>query len=226
MTADNFFFIKKIDLNRAILISFVIHILVFYGDLFFSGFQLPKKQDITFEAVLLNQKNTTQEAAVPFEEVKKMDAETKIPESDSVPLNKKKIEEKTIPRNQTAVPEAPKNLPQPQKDIQKPGEDDIRNKGLKALDQFSILFAQHIGKFKKYPEIAQSKGWQGETIMEVKLKGDGTIISASTRKSSGFKALDEEALEMLKRGVPYPTPPQILQDRTFTIFVPIRFALY
>ena len=57
--------------------------------------------------------------------------------------------------------------------------------------------------------------------MEVKLKGDGTIISASTRKSSGFKALDEEALEMLKRGVPYPTPPQILQDRTFTIFVPI-----
>ena len=78
MTADNFFFIKKIDLNRAILISFVIHILVFYGDLFFSGFQLPKKQDITFEAVLLNQKNTTQEAAVPFEEVKKMDTETKI----------------------------------------------------------------------------------------------------------------------------------------------------
>ena len=50
------------------------------------------------------------------------------PEPDAVPLNKRKIEEKTIPRNQTAVPETPKNLPQPQKDIQKPGEDDIRNK--------------------------------------------------------------------------------------------------
>jgi len=155
-----------------------------------------------------------------------MDTETKIPEPDAVQLNKRKIEEKIIPRNQTAVPEMPKNLPQPQKEIQKPGEDDIRNKGLKALDQFSMLFAQHIGKFKKYPEIAQSRGWQGETIMEVKLKGDGTVVSASVRKSSGFRALDDEALEMLRRGTPYPTPPQILKDRTFTIFVPIKFALY
>jgi protein TonB len=226
MFANKFFFIKRIDLNRAIAISFILHILVFYSDLFFNGFKLPKKQDITFEAVLLTQKNITQEKAVPFEEVKKMDTETKIPEPDAVPLNKKKIEEKIIPRNQTAVPEMPKNLPQPQKEIQKPGEDDIRNKGLRALDQFSMLFAQHIGKFKKYPEIAQSKGWQGETIMEVKLKGDGTVFSASIRKSSGFRALDDEALEMLKRGVPYPTPPEILKDRTFTIFVPIRFALY
>jgi protein TonB len=62
--------------------------------------------------------------------------------------------------------------------------------------------------------------------MEVKLKGDGTVVSASVRKSSGFRALDDEALEMLRRGTPYPTPPQILKDRTFTIFVPIKFALY
>ena len=94
MFANKFFFIKKIDLNRAIAISFILHIFVFYSDLFFNGFKLPKKQDITFEAVLLTQKNTTQEKAVPFEEVKKMDTETKIPEPDAVPLNKKKLKKK------------------------------------------------------------------------------------------------------------------------------------
>ena len=46
---------------------------------------------------------------------------------------------------------------QPKKQPPKKGEDDARNKGIKALNMYSMLFAQHVGKHKVYPKIAQNK---------------------------------------------------------------------
>jgi periplasmic protein TonB len=105
------------------------------------------------------------------------------------------------------------------------GEDDTRNAGLIALDDFSRQLAMHIAKYKKFPRIAQRRGWQGEVILQVKLTGQGQLIEKKLRQSSGFKVLDEEGLSMIDRAIPFPTPPSILSGRTFTILVPIKFTL-
>jgi protein TonB len=76
-----------------------------------------------------------------------------------------------------------------------------------------------------YPKIAQMRGWQGELVLEVKLNGDGELISSKIVKGSGFDVLDNEGLEMVRRASPFPVPPEILKGKSFSILVPIRFKL-
>ena len=135
---------------------------------------------------------------------------------------KEEVEPEPEPAQQQQ--EAAVSAPEPV-EIPEIGEDDTRNAGLIALDDFSRQLAMHIAKYKKFPRIAQRRGWQGEVILQVKLTGQGQLIAKKIRQSSGFRVLDEEGLNMIDRAIPFPTPPSILSGRTFTILVPIKFTL-
>ena len=138
-----------------------------------------------------------------------------------MPIEEEKpIEPEPIKQKQAPVPPAPEPVLVPES-----GEDDTRNAGLIALDDFSHELALHIAKFKEYPRVAQRRGWQGEVVLEVKLTGRGELIKKRVRRSSGFKVLDNEGMEMIDRAAPFPAPPNILAERTFTILVPIKFTL-
>ncbi|MDO9233196.1 MAG: energy transducer TonB [Methylotenera sp.] len=82
-----------------------------------------------------------------------------------------------------------------------------------------------ISKHKKYPKIAQMRGWQGEATVELLLDGDGKIKSKKITQSSGYEALDKQALEMVEKAQPFPTPPEALRGSNFTITVPVPFKL-
>ena len=47
---------------------------------------------------------------------------------------------------------------------------------------YSMLFAQHVGKHKVYPKIAQKSGWQGQIILQVQLTGEGKLLGAKIRR--------------------------------------------
>jgi len=82
-----------------------------------------------------------------------------------------------------------------------------------------------ISKHKKYPKIAQMRGWQGEAIVELELDGSGKLKSKKITQSSGYEVLDKQALEMVEKAVPFPTPPEALRNSNFTIVIPVPFKL-
>lgn len=103
----------------------------------------------------------------------------------------------------------------------KPSQVDIDN----ATGRYGNALWSAISKHKKYPKIAQMRGWQGETIIELELDGTGKIKSKRITQSSGYEVLDKQALEMVERALPFPTPPEALRNSNFTITVPVPFKL-
>ena len=110
--------------------------------------------------------------------------------------------------------------PEPPKKIE-PSQDDINA----ALGQYSSTLGRAIAKHKSYPKIAQMRGWQGDCLLDLKLDGNGNVLSASVKETSGHEVLDNQALEMARKAAPFPAPPDVLRDRSFNITVPVSFKL-
>jgi protein TonB len=94
-----------------------------------------------------------------------------------------------------------------------------------ARDSYGNTLWGAIGKYKQYPRIAQMRGWQGEAIVELQLDGNGKLKSKKIIQSSGYDALDKQALDMIEKAAPFPVPPEVLRGSNFSIKVPIPFKL-
>lgn len=116
----------------------------------------------------------------------------------------------------TAPPPPPEPLQPP-----KPTQQDIDA----ARNQYGNLLARAIARHKQYPRIAQMRGWQGETLVELQIDGNGKVLSSKIHTSSSYEVLDKQALEMVKRASPFPAPPETLRGLTFSLLVPISFRL-
>lgn len=117
-------------------------------------------------------------------------------------------------------------IPQPPPPIeppppQQPTQADIDS----ALNAYGSILGRAIAKHKSYPKIAQRRGWQGTALLDLKIDSDGNVLSAVVRESSGYDALDNQALKMVEKAAPFPAPPKALQGRTFNITVPVSFKL-
>ena len=110
--------------------------------------------------------------------------------------------------------------PEPPKKIE-PNEEDINA----ALGQYGNTLGRAIAKQKQYPKIAQMRGWQGECLLDLRIDSSGNVLSASIKEGSGHEALDNQALEMVRKASPFPTPPDALRGRNFNITVPVSFKL-
>ncbi|MBM3351160.1 MAG: energy transducer TonB [Betaproteobacteria bacterium] len=94
-----------------------------------------------------------------------------------------------------------------------------------AKNQYGLALWGAISKHKKYPKIAQMRGWQGEVIIEIQVDGNGHLKSKKVEQSSGYEILDKQALEMVEKALPFPVPPEALRSNSFTITVPVPFKL-
>jgi periplasmic protein TonB len=85
--------------------------------------------------------------------------------------------------------------------------------------QISLLLERN----KRYPAAAQR---QREGIAQVAFTLDrqGRVTASRILKSSGSSALDDAALELLKRAQPFPLPPPEVADDQLTLSVPINFT--
>ena len=95
----------------------------------------------------------------------------------------------------------------------------------KTMESYSAKLTKAIAKQKKYPRIAQMRGWQGEIIIDLKIDGQGNLIKAKIKQGSKFKILDTEGMNMVKRASPFPKPPIKLESKIFNVIVPISFKL-
>jgi protein TonB len=72
----------------------------------------------------------------------------------------------------------------------------------------------------KFPTVARQHDKQGNPVLEVVIRSDGSVAQIFVRKSSGYKELDQAAIGILKLASPFDAfPPALRQD-----FDQLRFA--
>lgn len=94
-----------------------------------------------------------------------------------------------------------------------------------ARRQYADQLARAIARHKQYPNLARMRNWEGEVLIDLKLDNHGNVLSSSIGHSSGFDILDRQALEMVRKASPFPTPPEALRHNHFNIQVPVSFKL-
>ena len=93
------------------------------------------------------------------------------------------------------------------------------------LEQYRLALIVATRRYKRYPAIAMEKGWQGRVEVHMVIGANGMIASASIKTGSGHEILDNQALDMLKKGKTTVPIPAGLRGREFSIVVPVIFNL-
>jgi protein TonB len=78
-----------------------------------------------------------------------------------------------------------------------------------------------IERNKRYPDDA--KGDRGTVQVAFSIDRKGRVTSSHVAKSSGSASLDREALQLIQRSQPFPTPPATLADAALSFTVPLDF---
>ena len=85
-------------------------------------------------------------------------------------------------------------------------------------------FKAAVDNNRRYPRIAQERGWQGSATVLVKVLPGGRLGDVSIARSSGFDLLDDTARDMVKTAQ-LPAMPEALRNHGFEMRVPVEFKL-
>jgi protein TonB len=84
----------------------------------------------------------------------------------------------------------------------------------------------HLAKFKKYPEDARRRGFEGVNRLRFVVDAEGKVLSYSLAGKSGSASLDRATLEMIRRAQPLPPPPkEMLNNGSLEIVAPFVYSL-
>ncbi len=79
---------------------------------------------------------------------------------------------------------------------------------------------------RRYPAEAQEAGWQGTVTVRAHVARDGSLAQEpEVVRSSGFGALDREALRMVRAAAPFAPLPTGFEGATREVLLPIEFVL-
>ena len=96
-----------------------------------------------------------------------------------------------------------------------------------ALQVLERDLSRHVGKQIQeadFPEEARRWSWSGTTVVLVSMASDGSMKDVSVRRSSGFRLLDQRALQIVRR-VTVPPVPERLRGREVAVTVPVGFYI-
>lgn len=86
------------------------------------------------------------------------------------------------------------------------------------------LLRRQILSLQAYPHMARMQGWEGIVVVKTTIRSDGSLVDAIVTKSSGYDALDEDALKLMHRVCPIHLP-QDLGKSQIAVLIPIRYKL-
>lgn len=92
-----------------------------------------------------------------------------------------------------------------------------------AMRQYRLALGGEARRYKRYPRLARERGWEGMVEVTVRLGLAGA--SASLGRSSGFNALDEQAVEMIAQAARQTPVPEALRGKEVTFSLPVQFSL-
>ncbi len=138
--------------------------------------------------------------------------EIRIPSINPLPLPvAKPVPDPGPPAKETTAPETPPAPPAPQVSSGKPTWEGL------------VLGA--LNKVKRYPREASFRRQQGVPYIRFVMNRNGEVLSVRLERSSGVRALDNEALALPKRAAPLPTPPKAMAGDTLELVVPVEFFM-
>jgi protein TonB len=76
---------------------------------------------------------------------------------------------------------------------------------------------------QRFPEQSRARGEEGRAVVRFAIRRDGALGEARLAASSGHAALDQAALEAVRRAAPFPPPP--IAGGTLTLTAPMRFRI-
>ena len=90
---------------------------------------------------------------------------------------------------------------------------------------FSISqITAHVSEYNEYPRIAKRRKMQGEVIIEIQVKGDGTLLSKYIKKSSGHEVLDMAAMDAIQKSLPLPAVHKS-KNKLINLLLPFEYSL-
>lgn len=96
---------------------------------------------------------------------------------------------------------------------------------LDGVRQYRLNLAREARRFKRYPELARERGWEGVVVVVVNTVAGAATPLVSLSQSSGFEQLDLAALELLEMAVESAVLPESLRGRQFGLTLPVDYRL-
>ncbi|KPF71814.1 hypothetical protein IP69_04825 [Bosea sp. AAP35] len=78
----------------------------------------------------------------------------------------------------------------------------------------------HLNRYKRFPDGANP----GTVQVSFSIDRSGRVLAARLVRSSGDRALDDEAVAMIRRASPLPAPPEGLGGSAIALAVPVKFS--
>lgn len=87
------------------------------------------------------------------------------------------------------------------------------------------LVLGQLNRFKRYPGAAQARRQQGVPYIRFVIDRNGKVLTSRLERSSGFAALDAEAVALPRRAQPLPKPPPEVSGQSIELVVPVEFFI-
>lgn len=91
--------------------------------------------------------------------------------------------------------------------------------------EYGFAIWQQASKHKKYPPIAAHRRQEGKAKVTIHINEAGKLLDILVSQSSGHKILDDQALEIVKKGFAEVPLPESLKGREFKLSIPVGFRL-
>jgi protein TonB len=82
-----------------------------------------------------------------------------------------------------------------------------------------------VARHQRYPRLALLRQWQGNALLRLEFGPDSRLLAVRVLSSSGYEALDQQALEMVRDASPLPQLPVALAGRAVSVDVPVVFRI-
>jgi len=99
-------------------------------------------------------------------------------------------------------------------------------KDAEVMSRYTQLISLWVQKFKVYPEEARVGGFEGATVVRVRIDRKGNVRYYALERSTGIEMLDRAAIEMIKRANPVPAvPADYPKGDLLEFLIPVNFSL-
>ncbi len=90
---------------------------------------------------------------------------------------------------------------------------------------YTTLLQAWLEKHKTYPARARLRRQEGIVHLSFTIDRQGQILAHAIERSSGYRLLDQEAVDMLTRAAPLPPMPYDMRQPQLALVVPVQFYL-
>lgn len=81
-----------------------------------------------------------------------------------------------------------------------------------------------VERLKRFPRLARIHGWEGKVVVRAVINADGSLGHEAVEESSGYEALDQDALDLMKQVCPLALKHPLGQPQV-VVHVPIHYRI-